>query len=248
MGSKRLSFGGKLIVVSIWIAIASIFVGWVRVSLFASDVTSGPLIAVGIVIVFLLWGYPLQIATNRKRMSMKALVATATSAVVIPVVLGVIIDQRTLFDAGPGIVVLILAGMLLLVGILLDQLQLRFGKQEQASSRSDIQSFRFSRCCWVSEDDLQRHVRVQVFHATGHAYFALEPSIALLENKGLHPWALDEALALLQHYEHQIVEVWRSRSKATEMTAKVPSDGPMYAVGKTIGTVFRGLFGRNKKP
>jgi hypothetical protein len=244
---KGLSFGGKLIVVSIWIAIASIFVGWVQVSIFARDVFSWPLIAVGMVIVLLLWSYPLQIATNRKRMGMKALAATATSAVVIPLVLGFIIHQQTFFDAGPGIVVLILAGMLLLVGILLDQLQLRFGKKEQASSRSNIQSFRFNRCCWVSEDDLQRHVRVQVFHATGHAYFALEPSIALLENKGLHPWALDEAQALLQHYEHQIVEVWRSRSKATEMTDNVASDGALHRIGKTIGTVFGNLLGRLKR-
>jgi hypothetical protein len=247
MDKKRLSFGGKLIAISIWIAIASIFVGWVQVSLLASNVISLPLIAVGIVIVFLLWSYPLQIATNRKRMSMKALVTTATLAVVMPVVLGLIIDQQRFLEAGPGIVVLILAGVLLEVGILLDQLQLSFGKQEQVISRSDIRNFRFSRCCLVSEDDLQRHARVQVFHATGHAYFALEPSIALLENKGLHPWALDEAKALLQHYEHQIVEVWRSRSKATEKTDNVASDGTLHRVGKAIGTVFGNLLGRFKR-
>jgi hypothetical protein len=109
MDKKRLSFGGKLIVVSIWIAIASIFVGWVQVSILAKDVISWPLIAVGMVIVLLLWSYPLQIATNRKRMSMKALVATATSAVLIPVVLGVIIDLQAFVDAGPVTMAAILA-------------------------------------------------------------------------------------------------------------------------------------------
>jgi hypothetical protein len=245
MGVKRLSFGGKLIVVSALIAVASLFMGWVDISLAFWRVGSITGFAIGAAVILLLWAYPLDVVMNCKRIGSKVLAAIAVLAVVIPAAIYIYIDQQggliLRIDSGFGVMTFFLACTLMVVGIILDQLKHAFGARQQPISRSAIQNVRFSRCCWISADDLSRHVRVQVFHATGNAYFSLEPEIVLLENNGLHPWALGEAHVLLQHYEEQIRDIWRRRSKTIATVDPENNEGALYRAGKMIGTLFVGL-------
>lgn len=244
---KPLSFGGSLVLLSFWIAVASLFFGWVEVSFTSRSVSSGTIIAIEAAIVWVLWSYPLHIATSRKKMGNKAFIAIGTLAIALPVAIGYFIDQQKFVDVGPGVLVFFSAGVLLIVGLFVDQLQLMFGKSTLPILTEDIQNLRCGRCCWISKDDLNRHVRVHVLHAKGFAQFALEPRFILVENHGLHPWALGEAQVLLKHYEEQIRAIWRGRSQTAATVEEVVSEGALHRAGKTIGALFVGLYGRIKR-
>jgi hypothetical protein len=241
---KPLGTGGFLIVLSFWIAVASLFFSWVEISHTSRSVSSWTITAVEIAIVLLLWSYPLQIAGSQKRMGVKATIALGALAIAVPVAVGYAIDQGALFDAGPGILILSVGGFLLMVGLILHLLHHLLGRNAQPVVDADCQNLRCGRCCWISNDDLHRYVRVHVPHAKGFAQFALEPGLMLVENHGLHPWALGEAQELLKRHQGQIRTIWDGRRKTVSAVEPMAGEGALYQAGKTVGGIFVGLFGR----
>ncbi len=247
MGVKRLSFGGKLIVLSALVAVTSMLMDWATAYFLFWKVTSRTGVAIGATLVLAFWLYPLSVVFARKRVSKSALSAIVVIAVVMPLFIAVKIDQKWFVDPGPGVVVFHLACILLAFGMILDQFQHAARGQVHPAPRNLLRDSRCGRCCWISDGDLDRHALVQVFHATGRAKFSLEPGVTLLENQGLHPWALSEAYILVRHHERQIRDIWRSHNDTKVSVDKVASGGALHRVGKIIGAAFGGLFGRLKR-
>lgn len=247
MDVKRLSFGGKLIVLSSLIAVASMLMDWAAAYFFFWKVTSRTGVAIGAAIVLAFWLYPLRVVFARKRVSKLALSAIVVIAFVMPVIIAVKINQKWFVDPGPGVVIFLLACILLAFGMILDQWQHAAGGQVHPVPRNLLRDSRCGRCCWISDGDQDRHVLVQVLHATGRARFSLEPGVALLENQGLHPWALSEAYILVRHHERRIRDIWRSHNDTKVSVDKVASGGALRQVGKAIGTVFGNLLGLLKR-
>jgi hypothetical protein len=247
MGVKRLSFGGKLIVLSALIAVASMLMDWANAYFLFWKVTSRTGVAIGAALVLAFWLYPLSVVFARKRVSKSALSAIVVIAVVMPLFIAVKIDQKWFVDAGPGVVVFLLACILLAFGMILNQWQPAVERQVRPVPRNLLRDSRCGRCCWINDGDLDRHVLVQVLHATGRAKFSLEPGVALLENQGLHPWALGEAHVLVRHHERQIRATWRNHTDTKVSVDTVASGGALHRVGKIIGAAFGGLFGRLKR-
>ncbi len=247
MGVKRLSFGGKLIVLSALVAVTSMLMDWATAYFLFWKITSRTGAAIGAAFVLAFWFYPLRVAFARKRVRKLALSVLVVVAIVMPAVIALKIDQKWFIDVGPGVAVFFLACILLAFGMIIDQWQHAVEGRVHPVPRNLLRDSRCGRCCWVSDGDLDRHVWVQVLHATGRAKFSLEPGVALLENQGLQPWALSEAYILVRHHEREIHNIWRSHNDTKVSLDAVASYGALHQVGKTIGAVFGGLFRRFKR-
>lgn len=247
-----LTFGGWLILFSGLVAIGSLFLGWADMSFLFWNIGSMTGIAIGIAGVLALWLYPLYMSFAKKQMGRRMIVATWVFVVGIPVAVTININNKggLLFDvdAGVGVTVFFLAGAILILGILADQLRYIWVRRAQATknqcSIDRRQNQANGRCYWF-HDDASQQVYVQVFHAIGCAKFSLEPSIAVVENNGLAPWVLGEAQDLLMHFEKQIRSRWRVPEPEIVTERNGIREG-ISGVTKKIRDAFSRFFSRVK--
>jgi len=222
---------GWLLLISVCLAFASLFMGWIDIRFFIWIINSWTGIAIGAAFLIIFWLYPLYAAASRKRMNNKVFNVIVILAIVVPISLAVLINNGRGVESGGGLLVFFCASLLLVLWMVLHQ------RHYGPCSKAVLQKLARGRCYWT-EDDNTQVVYVRVFHAIGCAKFSLSPKIEILENHGLRPWALSEAEFILRRFEVEMLGKFRKGLVENGAESVKAKGGKVNIIRNILGKMF----------